>query len=56
MKSALPPSFNFVPSILGLGTVVYGLMAGSIGLGLAAVSILIFTAGLAFGIAQLVTD
>ena len=56
MKSALPPSFTFVPSVLGLATVVYGLLAGSLGLGLAAVAILIFTAGLAFGIAQLVTD
>ena len=56
MKSALPPSFTFVPSLLGLGTVAYGLIAGTLGLGLAAVAILIFAAGLAFGIAQLITD
>jgi hypothetical protein len=56
MKYALPPAFTFVPSLLGLGAVVYGLLAGTLGLGLAAVSILIFTAGLAFGIAQLIAD
>ena len=55
-NSALPPSFTIVPCVLGLATVAYGLGAGTIDVGLAALATLLFIAGLCLGIAGLISD